>query len=167
MRTNHLASVLAGVAGVLLASPARADADVAGVYDVTFEEVSTNCTSPLRYAPGKLEVKVKGKTATVDIARTPLMHGSTGKSGKLSAKSKRGRTMLDGMDGVFSIAGKIAPDGTVELVMIGEYTASGRALCSQSWNVRGAKAGAGKAQGKQAVTGVDVAAWSALPAILR
>ncbi len=140
MRTNLLASVVAGVALVLAASPAHAD--VAGTYDVKYEEVSTNCPSPLRYTHGKLVVKVKGTTATVDIDRTPLMQGSVGKGGKVSAKSKLGNTSLDGMSGVFSVAGKITPEGILSFVMVGEYTAGGKALCSQSWNVSGSKADA-------------------------
>ena len=67
MRANRPALLLA-LALVLVAQ--TASADVAGVYDVKFEEVSTNCQAPLRYPHGKLEIKVKGKTATVDIART-------------------------------------------------------------------------------------------------
>lgn len=137
MRTNRPALLLA-LALVLVAS--TASADVAGVYDVKYEEVSTNCQAPLRYPHGKLEVKVKGKTVTVDIARTPVMTGSVGKSGKLSAKSRSGSTMMDGMKGVFSVAGKVTPEGMLSLVMIGEYTANGKPLCSQSWNVVGSKA---------------------------
>src|SRR4051812_40471295 len=127
------------VALTLLAGVASAD-DVAGVYSVKYEEVSTNCTSPLKYAPGKLEVKMtKGTSLTVDIDRTPLMQGSLAKGGKISAKSKSGGTMLDGMSGTFSVAGKITPEGMLSFVMVGEYTAGGKALCTQSWNVVGSK----------------------------
>ena len=142
MRTTHL--VLAGVvlSGLAFASsPSYAD-DVTGTYDVKYEEVSTNCPSPLKYVHGKLEIKVKGPQLTVDIDRTPLMSGSPAKNGKVSAKSKSGHTMLDGMDGAFSVAGKITPEGMLTLVMVGEYTASGKALCTQSWNVTGSKADA-------------------------
>ncbi len=137
MRTIPFATFvgLALLAGV---APAAAD-DVAGTYDVKYEEVSTNCPSPLKYVRGKLEVKTKGTTVTVDIDRTPLMQGSTAKLGKVSAKSKAGATMLDGMNGVFSVAGRITPEGMLSFVMVGEYTAGGKALCSQSWNVVGSK----------------------------
>jgi len=140
MRTNR--PVLASVAAVLLslAAPAAADSGVAGIYDVKYEEVSTNCQSPLKYPHGKMEVKVtRGTSITVDIDRTPLMQGSMGKGGKISAKSKSGATSLDGMNGVFSVAGKISPEGMLTLVMVGEYSAGGKALCSQSWNVVGSK----------------------------
>ncbi len=138
MRTTSLAAIV-GLA--LLGSVATASADdVSGNYDVKYEEVSTNCPSPLKYGNGKLEVKTKGTTVTVDIDRTPLMQGSVGKNGKISAKSKSGGTALDGMSGVFSVAGKITPEGMLAFVMVGEYTAGGKALCSQSWNVVGSKA---------------------------
>jgi len=136
MRTIPFAAfvtvLLAGVA------PAFAE-DLAGTYDVKYEEVSTNCPSPLKYDHGKIDVKTKGSTVTVDIDRTPLMQGSVAKGGKVSAKSKLGPTMLDGMTGSFSVAGKITPEGMLSFVMVGEYTASGTALCSQSWNVVGSK----------------------------
>lgn len=134
MRTTQY---LLGVAILLISTVAAAD--VAGTYEVKYEEVSTNCTSPLRYPHGKLQVKVKGATVTVDIDRTPVMTGSVTKAGKISAKSKSGPTSLDGMNGVFSVAGKVTPEGMLSFVMVGEYTAQGRALCSQSWNVSGSK----------------------------
>lgn len=168
MRTNRL--VLAGVALGLMASTAFAD-DVAGTYDVKYEEVSNNCPSPLAYAHGKLEIAVKGKQLTVDIDRTPLMIGTPAKGGKISAKSRSGRTMLDGMDGTFSVAGRVTPDGMLTLLMVGEYTASGKALCTQSWNVVGAKADGpsakppGKAK-KQAAGGADASPMSIVPALL-
>ena len=108
---------------------------------VKYEEVSNNCTSPLMYPTGKMALKAgKGAAVTIDIDRTPVMSGSVGKNGKVSAKSLQKPTMIEGMDGVFSIAGKIASDGMMSLVMVGEYSTKGRALCTQSWNVVGAKA---------------------------
>lgn len=143
MRTSILAIV------ALVSATSVASADVAGTYDVKYEEVSTNCTSPLKYPAGKLEVKVKGTSVTVDINRTPLMQGSVGKAGKVSAKSKSGNTSLDGMSGVFSVAGRITPEGILSFVMVGEYSASGKPLCSQSWNVSGTKAEPAAKAGKK------------------
>lgn len=165
MRTILMTSV---VAASLLASVAPASADdVGGIYDVKYEEVSTNCPSPLKYAPGKLEVKSKGTSVTVDIDRTPVMSGSMAKGGKISAKSKSGETMLDGMKGVFSVAGKITPEGMLSFVMVGEYTASGKALCTQSWNVVGTKADAQPPAKKKAADGIELVPLTALPAFLR
>ncbi|MBA3453478.1 MAG: hypothetical protein H0T42_10335 [Deltaproteobacteria bacterium] len=149
MRTRFLvASLLSAVAVVLTTSVAFAD--VAGTYEVKYEEVSTNCNSPLKYPAGKLVVKQpKGTSVTVDIDRTPLIQGSVGKAGKVSAKSKSGNTSLDGMTGVFSVAGKITPEGILSFVMVGEYSAGGRPLCSQSWNVSGTKSEAALKAGKK------------------
>lgn len=121
----------------LVAVPAYAD--VSGTYDVKFEDVSTNCTTQkLTYKAQPISITVKGSRVTVDIDLTPLMTGVPQKNGKISAKSKTGNTMIDGMKGVFSIAGRITNDGSLSLVMIGEYsTEHGKPLCTQSWNISG------------------------------
>lgn len=140
MRTK---SILVGVAvaGVLAIGGGVASADVAGTYDVKFEEVSTNCTQhKLAYRAGKLEVRVKGNSVVVDVERTPEMVGSMQKAGKLSAKSRLKDTTLEGMKGVFSIAGRVSTDGAITLVLVGEYSANGKALCTQAWNVTGTRA---------------------------
>jgi len=121
---------------VFLAMTSLAAADPTGIYDVKYEEVSTNCTSPLRYQPGKLTIKIIGRSLTVDIDRTPLMGGIPADD-KISAKSKSGGTMVEGMTGVFSVAGKVTKEGLLHLVMVGEYSANGKPLCTQSWNVSG------------------------------
>jgi hypothetical protein len=132
-------SIVAVLTGVLLTTGV-AHADVAGVYEVKYEEVSSNCTTTkLAYAPGTLAVKVKGTQMVVDIDRTPEMIGAPPKHGKVSAKSKLGGTMIDGMKGVFSVAGRITAEGTLYLVMTGEYSANGKPLCTQTWNISGAK----------------------------
>ena len=158
MRTFAIAAFLM----LASAAPALAD-DVAGTYDVKYEEVSTNCPSPLKYTMGKLEVKTTKTGINVDIDRTPVMQGSAGKAGKISAKSKSGPTMLDGMNGTFSVAGKITPEGMLSLVMVGEYTAGGKALCSQSWNVVGSKQDAKGDAPKKKSTDLEM---SFVPALL-
>ncbi|HEU0032389.1 MAG TPA: hypothetical protein VFQ53_17275 [Kofleriaceae bacterium] len=125
------------VAVVLSLAAAPAFADVVGVYNVKFEEVSTNCSAPLTYPHGKLTITQKGNTVSVDIDRTPLMTGVPQKNGKVSAKSKLGATMIEGMMGVFSVAGRVTPEGQLHLVMVGEYSTNGKPLCTQSWNVTG------------------------------
>jgi hypothetical protein len=141
---------LAGLALVLATGVASADVDVAGTYDVKFEEVSTNCTlNKLAYAPQPVTVKVRGKSLIVDIDRTPEMVGVRHKNGKISAKSRLKNTMIDGMKGVFSVAGRVSANGSLQLVMVGEYSANGKALCTQSWNLSG-KRRSGKAKAKSA-----------------
>jgi hypothetical protein len=125
---------------LVLTAASTASADIPGVYDVKFEETTTNCQSPLRYTPTKLTIVVKGNTLTVDLDRTPLMVGVPAKTGAINAKSKAGSTMIEGMKGVFSVAGKVTPEGLLHLLMVGEYTtANGKPLCTQSWNVTGPK----------------------------
>ncbi len=133
-----------------MAAPAFADDSPAGTYDVKFDQVSTNCDHPLNYpARGTLKIEVKGADLQVDIERTPLMVGKPAKSGKLSAKSpKPGHTPIQGMDGVFSVAGRITSEGMLGLVMVGEYQAAGKPLCTQSWNLSGLRAGAAAAPDK-------------------
>ena len=139
MRTTHqLAAVLTGV----LATTGIAHADVAGVYEVKYEEVSTTCTTTkLAYGPGTLAMKLRGTQLVVDIDRTPEMIGAPPKNGKISARSKLGGTMIDGMKGTFSVAGRLTSEGALYLVMTGEYSANGKPLCTQTWNISGAKQG--------------------------
>jgi hypothetical protein len=102
---------------------AHAD-DVVGSYEVKFEQVSHNCEHPLAYPlHGALKLELKGSELVVDIERTPLMVGKLAKNGKLSAASPRpGHTPVEGMD------------------MVGEYLASGKPLCTQTWNLSGTRA---------------------------
>jgi len=133
---SAILGLVLGVVGI--AAPAFADS-----YEVKFEQVSTNCEHPLSYpARGSIKIDVKGDDLQVDIERTPLMVGKAPKSGpkigKISAKSpKPGHTPIEGMDGSFSVAGRITEDGMVALVMVGEYQTAGRPLCTQSWNLSG------------------------------
>lgn len=133
------------VLGLVLAAPAYAD-DMAGTYDVKFDQVSTNCEHPVAYPQhGSLRIEVKGTDLQIDIDRTPLMVGKTAKPPKVSAKSpKPGHTPIEGMDGVFSVAGRITPEGMLSLVMVGEYQTGGKPLCTQSWNLSGLRTKAGK-----------------------
>jgi len=131
---------LAAVIVVLLSSSTAIaqDANIAGTYEVKYEEVSTNCGDrKLQYTPGKLKIDVKGRQLMVDIDRTPPMYGVPAPNGKVSAKSRSGDTMMGGMKGVFSVAGRITSEGQLKLVMVGEYSVDGKPLCTQSWNVSG------------------------------
>src|SRR4051812_15118009 len=101
------------IALIVMASPAAYADEVTGNYDVKFEQVSTNCEHPIAYpAHGQLKIDIKGGDLSVDIDRTPLMIGKPVKTGKISAKSpKPGHTPVEGMDGVFSVAGRVSGDG--------------------------------------------------------
>jgi hypothetical protein len=153
---NSLRASLPSVAGSIVASgglaivcasaPARADEPgLTGSYEVKFEQVSTNCEHPLAYPQhGSIKIEIKGGDLQVDIDRTPLMIGKPPKGDKalkVSAKSpKPGHTPIQGMDGVFSVAGRITGEGMLSLVMVGEYQTAGKPLCTQSWNLSGLRA---------------------------
>jgi hypothetical protein len=127
-----------------VASPSRAD-DVAGTYDVKYEEVANNCAKTgMALARGKLRIRKEKNQLVVDIERIPLMSGSPNKSGAVRATSKIGPTAIEKVDGKFSVAGK-ADASTLELVFVAEYYVKGTALCTQSWNVTGARESADKA----------------------
>jgi hypothetical protein len=133
------------------AAPALADDSLAGSYKLKFEQVSTNCQSPVSYPEfAVLKIAIKGNDLQVDIERTPLMVGKVGKPGKLSVKSKPGHTPIAGMDGTFSLAGRITPEGMTSLVMVGEYTTAGKPLCTQTWNLSGQRDGGDAAAGGKA-----------------
>ncbi len=141
MRTFGSRSAALGLAVLATAATAYAD-DVVGSYDVKFDQVSTNCEQPLRYPlQGSIKITMKGGDVQVDIDRTPLMVGKPTKTGKISAKSPRpGHTTMQGMDGAFSVAGRITAEGMLSLVMVGEYQTAGKPLCTQSWNLSGLRA---------------------------
>ena len=141
MRNHASCSAVVGLALLATTAPAYAD-DVSGSYEVKFEQVSSNCEHPVAYPQhGTIKIEVKGGDLQVDIEHTPLMVGKPTKNGKISAKSPRpGHTMIQGMDGVFSVAGRVTSEGMLALVMIGEYQASGKPLCTQSWNLSGLRA---------------------------
>jgi len=143
MRTMSvaLAVVTAGLGVAVPAAAVAQDASISGIYEVKYEEVSTNCGDrKLQYTPGKLKIDIKGKQLLVDIDRTPPMYGVPAPNGKVSAKSRIGDTMMGGMKGVFSVAGRITAEGQLHLVMVGEYSVDGKPLCTQSWNVSGPRA---------------------------
>jgi hypothetical protein len=129
------------VASIIASRPAEADVPVAGTYEAKFEQIGNNCEHSIAFASqGVIKIDIKNGDLQVDIARTPLMIGKPRKDGKINAKSRLGHTAVDGMDGVFTVAGRIKDDGMVSLTLIGEYQAGGRPLCTQSWSLSGLKA---------------------------
>ncbi len=114
-------------------------ADVVGGYDVRYEEVSSNCdTTSIALARGVLDITKKKSQIVVDIQRFPLMYGTPSRGGKVRATSKVASSSIDGVDGKFSVAGRV-DEGVIQLVFVAEYYVSGKPLCSQTWNVSGAK----------------------------
>lgn len=116
---------------------------VAGTYDVKYETTANNCPNEyLKFARGDLKIEVKGNQMTVAIERVPLMTGAPNKVGKITAKSRPqgGHTAVAGMDGVFSVAGRVQ-NGLLSLVFVGEYQTEKdhKPLCTQSWNITGVR----------------------------
>ena len=138
MRTT-IASLILGATTILVASPAFADkSEVAGTYDVKYDEVSNNCTNVgMTFTRGTLKVEQK-KTVSVNIDNVPIMVGSEPKAGKLRAQSKLGPSVIQGLDGKFSVAGRV-DDGVLQLVFVAEYYIKTKPLCTQSWNVSGVR----------------------------
>jgi len=138
-----LGSVVGSVV-LAVAAPARADEPVTGAFEVTFEQIGNNCEHSISYPQhGAVKIDVKGGDLQVDIERTPLMLGKPRKDGKINAKSRPGHTAVAGMDGVFTVAGRLR-EGMLSLTLIGEYQAGGKPLCTQSWSLSGLKAAADK-----------------------
>jgi hypothetical protein len=138
-----LAAAVTLVALASVAGAQRKDASgdtVVGVYDVRYEEVSTNCTqTSITLTRGTLDISIKNKMVVVDIHRFPLMSGSPQRGGKIRAKSKAKQpSSIEGVKGTFSVAGRV-DEGLISLVFVAEYFAGDKALCSQTWNVSGAK----------------------------
>lgn len=148
MRNPGSRSVL-GLVLLLAAAPAHADDTVVGSYEAKFEQVANNCEHPIAYPQhGSVKIEIKGGDLQVDIDRTPLMLGTPRKDGKINAKSRPGHTPVEGMDGVFTVAGRVTPDGMLSLSLIGEYQAGGKPLCTQSWTLSGLRARPDRAEPK-------------------
>jgi len=114
-------------------------AEVYGQYDVRYEEVSSNCeTTSIAMSRGTLDISKRKGKLVVDILRFPLMYGAPAKGGKVRASSKVGKSSIDGVDGKFSVAGRV-DEGLIQLVFVAEYFVQGKPLCSQTWNVSGQK----------------------------
>lgn len=134
-----------GLALLVLAGPVRAqkrpDVPVAGAYEVAFDKVSDNCHDASGMNLGTLTVEVgeskKGRVA-VTMPMVPLMKGVASRGGKFKADAKRGKTAIQGVDGRFSIAGRVE-GSKIQFLFIAEYYAGDKPLCTQSWNAAGAR----------------------------
>jgi hypothetical protein len=139
-------AALAGALAIAGAAPAAAQKgrgagpdETFGTYDVRYEEVSSNCTTTsIAMSRGTLEVSKRKAQLVVNIQRFPLMFGTPAKRGKVRAASKVARSSIEGVDGKFSVAGKVE-EGLIQLVFVAEYYVKGKPLCSQTWNVSGQK----------------------------
>jgi hypothetical protein len=151
----RLAALAAGL-GVALApigqqpgaQPAKQEggADVSGSYDVRFEEIANNCTDTgMQLRTGSFTLTQKrGRELEVSFSLTPIMYGKVNEDGKFRAEAKKGGTAIRGVDGQFSVAGRVnVSDRAIQLVFIAEYYRGNTPLCTQSWNASGARARGG------------------------
>ena len=143
MRTTVLAALFLVLCTQVAGAQKKGDGGkaVVGTYEVRYEEVSSNCSSTsITMARGTLDITSakKGKQLVVDIQRFPLMYGTPGKGGKVRASSKIAPSSIDGVDGKFSVAGRV-DEGLIQLVFVAEYYVDNKPLCSQTWNVTGQK----------------------------
>lgn len=117
------------------------DVRLAGSYAVTFEEVSNNCgVAGIGMNLGSAKVAVSqphgGHAVQVTIPSVPIMSGTASKGGKFRAVARRGKTAIQGVDGRFSVAGRVDRKG-MRVLFIAEYYRGKKPLCTQSWNASG------------------------------
>lgn len=145
MRTLPVLTACALAAAV--AAPAFAQQHVAGTYDVKYEELATNCSPPpVALGHGKLRIAVKGRSLEVNADLIPIMYGVSQKTGQINAKTRKVQaTTVQGLDGKYRVAGRVE-NGMVTLVLVAEYVRDSdkKPYCTQSWNVSGVRADAGK-----------------------
>ena len=72
----------------------------------------------------------------IEIQVAGMVGASPGRDGKLKAASKLGPSTIDGLDGRFSVSGRVS-DGMMQLVFVAEYFHKRKPFCVQSWNVSG------------------------------
>ena len=143
-RAILLAALLpAAVLGLALAAAtasaqSRSAPEVAGTYEVKFEQVANNCSGVgMNLASARVVLdKGKGRSVSVTVPSVPIMTGRASPAGKFRASVKKGKTAIEGVDGRFSVAGRVEK-GTVQFLFIAEYFRGARPLCTQSWNASG------------------------------
>jgi hypothetical protein len=111
---------------------------VAGTYSVKFDQVANNCAKAgMSLSSSTVDVsQPKERTVSVTIPSVPIMGGSVSRGGKFRAGAKRGKTAIQGVDGRFSVAGRVEK-GTIQFLFIAEYFEGDKPLCTQSWNASG------------------------------
>jgi hypothetical protein len=111
---------------------------VAGKYAATFQEVASNCSGMgMNLRSATIELSQSGDRAVqVTVPAVPIMRGVVSKAGKFKADAKRGKTAIQGVDGRFSVAGRVDDKG-IQFLFIAEYYRGTRPMCTQSWNASG------------------------------
>src|ERR1700733_1234652 len=132
-------TLLVFVVVAAIASPALADDNVVGTFEVKFDEMASGCTPPpVALARQKLKIEIKKNSLVVNTDVIPEMVGVPAKGGKINAKTKLVGTTVVGLSATYSVAGHVE-DGVVSLVLVADYVnqATKKPYCTQSWNVSG------------------------------
>jgi hypothetical protein len=135
---SHRVAVAVAVAVVAVAATAAVAQKRTTSYQVRFESVANNCrgTGIALSRAGVDLIAGPGTQLAVTIPMIPMMRGSTSKGGKFSARARRGKTGIAGLEGKFSIAGSVdAAD--ISFVFVAEYYRGKEPLCTQSWKGSG------------------------------
>jgi hypothetical protein len=134
--------ILPFVLVALAAAPALADENVAGTYDVKYEEAGSTCNpNPVSFAKGKVVIDVKKGALTVNIETIYQMVGVPQKNGKISARTtKLVGTSVGGLSARYSVAGRV-DGGMLQLVLTAEYVRqdNNKPYCTQAWNLAGVR----------------------------
>ncbi len=119
-------------------TPRPPPARVAGKYTASFQEVANNCSGMgMSLRTSSIELSQSGeRNVQVTVPSVPIMRGVVSRAGKFKAEAKRGKTAIQGVDGRFSIAGRVDDKG-IQFLFIAEYFRGNRPMCTQSWNASG------------------------------
>ncbi len=122
------------------ATSLQADARKGHTYKVKFTQVANTCEGigiSLNKADFKISPVGKSKSLAVEIPMIPVMKGRAGKKGKFSARAKKGKTAIEGLDGKFSVSGTVSDKGVIKLMFFAEYFKGKTPMCTTSWNGKG------------------------------
>jgi hypothetical protein len=136
MRTTLLAGVF------LVAATTSAFAqDVAGSFEVKFEEAGSTCSPPpVTYRTGKIVIDEKKPGVVVNIETVPQMVGGPAKKGSFKASTSTAKaTTVQGLEAIYKISGRVDETGVIAVVLVAEYQANNKAYCTQSWNISGVR----------------------------
>ncbi len=131
------ALTMTAAAGAAAAQGTGEAPKVEGTYRAKFESVANNCSKAgMSLSSSTVEVTRRDRSVSVTIPSVPIMKGSVSRGGKFRAVAKRGKTAIQGVEGRFSVAGRVEK-GTIQFLFIAEYFEADKPLCTQSWNASG------------------------------
>lgn len=142
-------TVLTGVFAFAVLGAATSSAfaqEVAGTFDVKFDEAGSTCNPPpVTYTRGKLVIDEHKRDITVNIDTVPQMVGGPAKKGSFKASTSTAKaTTVLGLDAKYTISGRVDDNGVLAVVLVAEYQAKKKPYCVQSWNISGIRAGSTK-----------------------